>query len=176
MKLFKQRMTKLTKLFMCVAFALALLAGAYGLLQEVQATTAMPDYAIVLPGDDDLQVAAPLAGRAAPYGQWIITHNSVADITTTMNYGTVARTNGYDAVKRVICYNSGSYSATLSIYLRTTSTGSLYPLDLSHDTILPGVRQVTDITDIAPWMTIGITSTNATTGTTMLCGIYVQTP
>lgn len=173
MKLMKHRIVKLG---MCLVFALALLAGVYGLFQEVQATTNTPDYAIVLPGDDDLQVAAPLAGRAAPYGQWIITHNSVADITTTMKYGTVARTNGYDVTKRIICYNSGAYSATLSVYLRTTSTGDLYPLDLSLDTILPGVRQVTNVTDTAPWMTIGITSTNATTGTTMLCGIYVQTP
>lgn len=172
-KFMKHRMVKLLT---CLAFTCALLAAGYGLLQEAQATTNIPDYAIVLPGDDDLQVAAPLAGRAAPYGQWIITHNSVANITTTIHYGTVARTNGYDPTKRIICYNSGAYTATLILYLRTTSTGSVYELDNPLTTVNPAARKVIDITDPAPWMTIGITSTNDVTGTTMLCGIYVQTP
>lgn len=169
MKLKKQR---IWKLLVCLAFALALLAGGYGLFQEVQATTSAPDYAIVLPGDQD----APLAGRPAPYGQWIITHNSVAGITTTLNYGTVARTNGYDPVKRLICYNSGAYTATVNLYLRTSSSGDLYDLEVPLTTVNPATRIVSDVTDIAPWMTVGITSTNAVTGTTMLCGIYVQTP
>lgn len=148
-----------------------LLLGVLALAALAQASTSSePDYAILFPSD------APAAGRAAPYGQWIITHNSVAGITTTLNYGTVARTNGYDPVKRLICYNSGAYTATVNLYLRTTSTGDLYDLDVPLTTVNPATRIVSDITGIAPWMTIGITSTNAVTGTTMLCGIYVQTP
>jgi len=147
-----------------------LLLAVLALAALAQASTSEPDYGIVLPLD------APLAGRPAPYGQWIITHNSVAGITTTLNYGTVARTNGYDPVKRLICYNSGAYTATINLYLRTTSTGDLYDLDVPFTTVNPATRIVSDITDIAPWMTVGITSTDATTGTTMLCGIYVQTP
>jgi hypothetical protein len=160
------------KLAVCLVIAVVLLTAAYNLRHHVQATTNAPDYRILLPGDP----SAPMAARAAPYGQWIVTHNSVSGITTTENYGTVARTNGYDATKRLICYNSGDYTATVNLYLRTTSTGNRYNLDVPLDTVNPSTRKVIDISDVAPWMTVGITSTDATTGTTMLCGIYVQTP
>ena len=166
---------KFAKLLMFLAIAALALGGlGYGLFtntKPAEATTAVPGYDIVLPQD------APVYGRAAPYGQWIVTHNSVSGITTTENYGTVARTNGYDDFKSLICYNSGAYSATINLYLRTTSTGSMYTLVPTMTTIAAATRQVITFTDIAPWMSVGVhMNSYMVTGTTMLCGIYVQTP
>lgn len=122
------------------------------------------------------ELAAPAYGRPAPYGQWIVTHNAVSSITTTLNYGTVARTNGYDQLKTLICDNSGSYTMTVNLYGRTTSTGSLYDLRVPFTTINPGASAWISFTETGPWMSVGITSTDGTTGTTATCGIYVQTP
>jgi len=161
---FKKRLT--WKLLVCLALGLALLAGGYGLLQEVQATTHAPDYAIVLPGD------APMAGRPAPYGQYIVTHNNLG-ITTTAQLGTVARTNGYAAHKVIMC-DVGDYSLTANLYARLTSTGNIFTV--STGTVFPtSTRTISPFTEIAPWMSLQLTnwSTSASTST---CGIYVQTP
>lgn len=163
--------TRFVKLVASIILGLLLILVMSLAFSSVMATTTDGDYAIILGSPN-----APAAARAAPYGQWIITHNSVAGITTTANYGTVARTNGYDQFKNVICYNSGAYTATVNLYLRTTSTGDLYSLAVPLTTVNPASRKVISLTQTAPWMSLGITSTDATTGTTMLCGIYVQTP
>lgn len=161
---------RFVNLILTILLAAVLVVGLSFFLSAA-ATTADENYSIILDGLD-----APAAGRAAPYGQWIVTHNTVADITSTLNYGTVARTNGYDSLKTVYCYNSGAYTATLSLFTRTTSSGTVYEQQLYWATVNPSARKVISYTDIAPWTSIGITSTNAVTGTTMLCGIYVQTP
>lgn len=164
--------SKIANLVVTLLLSAVLVVALSYAMNHVQATTADENYAIILDGLD-----APNYGREAPYGQWIVTHNTVANITTTVvNYGTVARTNGYDPIKSVICYNSGAYDAELTIAIRTSSTGTAYVVYDDWHVVSAGAREVFTYTDTAPWTSLGITSTNAVTGTTMLCGIYVQTP
>lgn len=132
-------------------------------------TTRAPGYEVVLPGD------APAAGNAAPYGQYLVTHSSVG-ITTTELYGTVARTAGYDANKVLICINDGATNAQVNLYGRITSAGDLYEITPNLATITAGEGAWTAFTNTAPWMTLGITSTEALTETDVTCGIYIQTP
>ena len=153
-------------LLTCLLLAGLALGALYG-LQQVQATTSAPDYAIVLPGDQD----APLAGRPAPYGQYIVTHNALS-ITTTQQFGTVARTNGYASLKAIMC-DVGAYDVTADVYGRVTSTGEVYTM--STGTVLPAnTNTISNFTQIAPWMSLRLTS--EVTGSTTTCGIYVQTP
>jgi hypothetical protein len=156
-----------------IALALCLLLTGVilgSLLQRVQASIDdASDYAIVFPGD---QQDAPMAGRPAPYGQYIVTHNNLG-ITTTAQLGTVARTNGYAARKVIMC-DVGDYSLTANLYARLTSTGNIFTV--STGTVFPtSTRTISPFTEIAPWMSLQLTnwSTSASTST---CGIYVQTP
>ena len=153
-------------LLTCLLLAVLALGALYG-LQQVQATTRAPDYAIVLPGDQD----APLAGRPAPYGQLIVTHNALS-ITTTQQLGTVARTNGYDPLKAIMC-DAGAYAVTGTLYARTTSTGEVYTI-ATGISFPANTNTIITRTEIAPWMSLGLTS--EVTGSTTTCGIYVQTP
>lgn len=156
-------------------FSLALLIGlialgglAYALLLEdtAVATTSFPGYDIVLDAHD-----APLGGRPAPYGQYIVTHSGVT-ITTTELLGMVARTAGYDGFKAIIC-DVGAYDVTVNVYGRVTSTGELYTI--TTGTVLPAnTNTISNLTQIAPWMSLGLTSD--VTGSTTTCGIFVQTP
>lgn len=166
------KFSKFANLVVTLLLSAVLVVSLNYAMQHAAATSQDENYAIILDG-----LSAPNYGREAPYGQWIVTHNTVAGITTTVvNYGTVARTNGYDPIKSVICYNSGAYDAELTIAIRTTSTGTPYIVYDDWNVVSAGARSVFTYTDIAPWTSLGITSTNAVTGTTMLCGIYVQTP
>lgn len=119
-------------------------------------------------------LAVPEYSRPAPYGQFIVTHNS-ATITTTESLGTVARTNGYDDFKVVMCDNSGARIITATLYARITSTGNVYTLTNPLTTVAAGTRKAISITQNAPWMSLGLVSSEIT-GTTATCGIYVQTP
>lgn len=136
------------------------------LTSDPLASTSMPGYDIVLPGQD-----APLAGRPAPYGQFIVTHNGVS-ITTTEKLGTVARTNGYGDLKAIMC-DAGAYNVTGNLYGRTTSTGEVYTLTTGLS-FPANTNTAITLTQIAPWMSLGLTS--EVTGSTTTCGIYVQTP
>ena len=163
MKLKKQL---LWKLLVCLVLSLALLAGGYGLLQEVQATISAPDYEIILDSAD-----APLSGRPAPYGQLIVTHNGLS-ITTTEQLGTVARTNGYAPLKAIMC-DAGAYAVTANLYARTTNDGGVYTITTGLS-FPANTNTMITMTEISPWMSLGLTS--EVTGSTTTCGIYVQTP
>ena len=143
-----------------------LLAGLALLGTLAQASTSEPDYGIVFSSD------APAAGRAAPYGQYIITHNGVS-ITSTEQLGTVARTNGYDPLKAIMC-DTGAYPITVTLYARISSTGDLYTITEDLVAIPANTPYITTINEIAPWMSLGLTS--EVTGSTTTCGVYVQTP
>lgn len=162
--------SKRVHLILTLLVAALALSGLTLLLEgpDVLATTSSPGYDIVLPGQD-----APAPGRPAPYGQFIVTHNSVS-ITSTEKMGTVARTNGYDDFKVVFCDNSGSYDLTVHLYARVDSTGNVYTLTHPLFTVAAGARDAISVTQNAPWMSLGLTST--VTGTTATCGIYVSTP
>lgn len=158
-----EKVRKLALSLVIAALAIAGLGYSLG-----HATTADQDYSIVLEGPN-----APAAQRAAPYGQWIITHNGVS-ITSTQNLGTVARTNGYDPFKAIIC-ETGTYVVTGTLYARTTSTGNLYTI--TTNIVFPANTRTITTTQgqqISPWMSLGLTS--MVTGSSTTCGIYVQTP
>jgi hypothetical protein len=155
------------KRILLTTLTLALLLLAFSL--PAMGTTRSPDYYITLPGD------APAAGGAAPYGQYLVTHNSVG-ITTTELFGTVARTAGYDINKVLICIDDGATDAQVNLYGRITSSGDLYEITPNLATITAGTGTWTAFTNTAPWMSLGITSTEALTETDVTCGIYVQTP
>lgn len=160
------KFSKFASLVLVTLVTAALLVGVTYTLAHVDATTTDENYSILVDGAD-----APVAGRAAPYGQFIVTHNSQS-ITETQRLGTVARTNGYDPLKALMC-DTGTYHLTATLYARTTSTGSIYTL--TEQIIFPAGRpSVFTVTQIAPWMSLGLQSVPA--GSTSTCGIYVQTP
>lgn len=140
---------------------LSLLAG----LEALGSTKELDNYDIVLPG------AEPPMQRAAPYGQYIVSHNAVA-ITLTANSGTVMRTNGYGDLKAVIC-DVGANPITATLQGRVTSTGSVYTMT-SNMVFLADHQMIYTTTQIAPWMTLKVYSNDA--GGTNTCGLYVQTP
>lgn len=158
------------KLILAVFIGLLAVGGlAWGLLNPAEATTGSPNYDIVLPGQQD----APLLqyGRPAPYGQFIVTHNSVT-FSATQNCGTVARTNGYAPSKAIFC-DVGAEMITATLWGRITSTGGGYTLSI--DTEFPeATNTYSSFTDIAPWMSLCVTGTYTTCVGT--CGIFVQTP
>lgn len=162
---------KFMKLILIVTMTVLALGGVgYGLLtNEAAATTSAPDYDIVFSPQD-----APLAGRAAPYGQFIVTHNGVS-ITSTQALGTVARTNGYDKFKTIFC-DVGVYTVTAQLFGRTTSTGGVYTITNAAWTFIPNTRSITttNMEHTSPWMSLGLTS--EVTGSTTTCGLYVFTP
>ena len=159
---------RIAKVMIMITIAVIALGGlAYALLEDTAvATTSFPGYDIVLEGED-----APLGGRPAPYGQYIVTHNSV-NITTTEQFGTVARTAGYDGFKAIMC-DVGAYDVTVDVLGRVTSTGDTYTI--TTGTVLPAnTNTISNLTQIAPWMSLRLTSD--VTGSTTTCGIFVQTP
>lgn len=163
----KNQNTKLFGIATISLLALILVIGGalYG-QQMALATTDAPDYAIVLPGQD-----APLYGRAAPYGQYIVTHNS-ASITTTENLGTVARTNGYGDLKAIFC-DTGTYEVSGNVHGRVTSSGGVYTISTGL-TFAADTNTYITLTWLSPWTSLALTS--EVTGSTTSCGIYVQTP
>lgn len=159
--------TQIAKFSLALCIGLLALVGLFGgLLDPLEATTGIPGYDIVLGSHD-----APLAGRPAPYGQLIITHNGLS-ITTTEQLGTVAKTAGYGEFKAIMC-DVGDYAVTANLYGRTTSTGALYTITTGL-VFVTDTKTITTITQIAPWMSLGLTS--EVTGSTTTCGIFVQTP
>lgn len=161
---------KIAKLTIVSIIGLMAFGGlAYALLgEQAQATTSFPGYDIILEAQD-----APSPGRPAPYGQWVVTHNNKA-ISETLDYGTVARTAGYDIDKVIFCDLTGSYALTGTLFARTLSTGETYTI--TAEIIFPGdTRTYTTCTYVAPWMSLAL-KTGVVTATTATCGIYVQTP
>ncbi len=113
---------------------------------------------------------APEAQRAAPYGQYIVTHNNV-NITSTAQTGVVARTSGYDYHKAILC-DVGATDITGTLYARISSTGNVFTL--AQTLVFPAnTRTYSEQNYIAPWMTLSLTGS---TGSTTTCGIWVQTP
>ena len=162
----KDRIAGLLELSLVLMVSLLVLGGLVGLLaQGAWAAPAAPEYGVV--GLEDV----PAYGRSAPYGQWLVTHNGVS-ITTTENLGTVARTNGYDKLKAIMC-NVGAYDVTANLYARTSSTGDVYAITTGLS-FPANTNTIITVTEIAPWMSLGLTS--EVTGSTTTCGIYVQTP
>lgn len=119
------------------------------------------------------ELAAPNYGRPAPYGQYAITHLS-QNISTTANLGIVARTNGYDPLKAIMC-DVGAYPVTVTLYARVTSTGDVYTLTENLAAMPANETFVITVTEIAPWMSLSLVGGVVTPSQTT-CGIYMQTP
>jgi len=158
--------SKFANLVLSLLLSVVLIVALSFVLSHVEATTTDENYSIVLDSLD-----APTYGRAAPYGQWLVTHNGVV-ISGTQDLGTVARTNGYDERKAIFC-SAGTYDVTGYVYGRLTSAGDVYTLT-GLITLPANNRTVITMTQVAPWMSLGLTS--EMTGSTTTCGIYVQTP
>jgi hypothetical protein len=116
--------------------------------------------------------ARPDLGRPAPYGQYIVAYNEVV-VTTTGQYGTPARTAGYDINKVLICQNEGTDTAEVDLYGSTTSGGTLYLLEDDLASVAAAGTAWVPFTHIGPWMTLGITSSGTSS---MTCAIWAQTP
>jgi hypothetical protein len=115
---------------------------------------------------------SPNLGRPAPYGQYIVAYNEVV-ITTTGQYGTAARTAGYDIAKVLICQNEGTDTAEVDLYGSTTSGGALHLLEDDLASVAAAGTAWVPFTHIGPWMTLGITSSGTSS---MTCAIWAQTP
>lgn len=118
------------------------------------------------------ELAAPDYGRPAPYAQLLTTH-SAQTITTTENLGTVAKTAGYDPLKAIMC-DVGAATVTATLYARPSSTGDLYTLQDPLAVMPASQTYIITVTQIAPWMSLGLVSTAG--GSVTTCGIYIQTP
>lgn len=119
-------------------------------------------------------LAAPEMDRPAPYGRVLYTHSS-ANITTTMNLGDPAKTAGYDPLKAIFC-DVGTYPVTMTLYARLSSAGDIYTITEDLAVMPANTQFVITVTAIAPWMSLGLASTDAVSGSQTTCAIYQQTP
>jgi len=119
-------------------------------------------------------LAAPEMDRPAPYGRLLYTHTS-ANITTTMNLGDPAKTAGYDPLKAIFC-DVGAYPVTMTLYARLSSAGDVYTITEDLAIMPASTHFMTTVTAIAPWMSLGLASTQPITGSQTTCAIYQQTP